>query len=114
MQWNESEKIIRNASPNFREMLKVDPSAKDGVRAPRSGEIMKNPTLAKTFRALAADGKKGFYQGRIAESIVKVVQDLGGYMSLEDLAYHAEVGTQEVDAISLKFTGQDFMTRSSG
>lgn len=112
-QWNESEKDIRNASPNFREMLKVDPSAKDGVRAPRPGEIMKNPTLAKTFRALAAEGKKGFYQGRIAESIVKVVQDLGGYMSLEDLAYHAETGTQEVDAISLKFTGQDIISKAT-
>lgn len=112
-QWNESENDIRNASPNFREMLKVDPSAKDGVRAPRPGEIMKNPTLAKTFRALAAEGKKGFYQGRVAESIVKVVQDLGGYMSLEDLAYHAEVGTQEVDAISLKFTGQDIVSKAT-
>lgn len=112
-QWNESENDIRNASPNFREMLKVDPSAKDGVRAPRPGEIMKNPTLAKTFRALAAEGKKGFYQGRVAESIVKVVQDLGGYLSLEDLAYHAETGTQEVDAISLKFTGQDIVSKAT-
>lgn len=112
-QWNDSEQDIRNASPNFREMLKVDPSAKDGVRAPRPGEIMKNPTLAKTFRALAAEGKKGFYQGRVAESIVKVVQDLGGYLSLEDLAYHAETGTQEVDAISLKFTGQDIISKAT-
>jgi gamma-glutamyltranspeptidase/glutathione hydrolase len=94
-------------------MLKKDESAKDGVRAPGPGEIMKNPTLAKTFRALAADGKKGFYQGRIAEAIVKVIQDQGGYMSLEDLAYHAETGTQEVDAISLKFTGQDIVSKST-
>lgn len=94
-------------------MLKVDPSAKDGVRAPLPGEIMKNPTLAKTFRALAAEGKKGFYQGRIAEAIVKVVQDQGGYVSLEDLAYHAEIGTQEVDAISLKFTGQDIVSKAT-
>ncbi|KAJ5253260.1 hypothetical protein N7505_011923 [Penicillium chrysogenum] len=109
--WNGSEQNIRNASPNFREMLKVDPSAKDGVRPPLPGEIMKNPTLAKTFRAIASEGKKGFYQGRIAESIVKVVQDQGGYLSLEDLAYHAEIGTQEVDAISLKFTGQDIVSK---
>lgn len=92
-------------------MLKKDPSAKDGVRSPRPGEIMKNPTLAKTFRTLAAEGKKGFYQGRIAQEIVRVITDLGGYMSLEDLAYHAEVGTQEVDAISLKFTGQDIASK---
>lgn len=74
---------------------------------------MKNPTLAKTFRTLAKEGKSGFYQGRIAEAIVKVINDLGGYMSLEDLAYHAEVGTQEVDAISLKFTGQDIASKQA-
>lgn len=111
--WNASEGDIRSASPNFREMLKNDPSAKDGVRAPLPGDIMKNPTLAKTFRTLAAEGKKGFYQGRIAEEIVKVTRDLGGYMTLEDLAYHAEVGTQEVDAISLEFTGQDIASKQT-
>lgn len=94
-------------------MLKKDPSAKDGVRAPLPGEIMKNPTLAKTFRTLAAEGKKGFYQGRIAEQIVKVVNDLGGLMTLDDLAYHAKVGTQETEAISLKFTGQDIVSKQS-
>jgi gamma-glutamyltranspeptidase/glutathione hydrolase len=113
IQWVEAEEDIRNASPNFREMLKVDSSAKDGVRSPLPGEIMKNPTLAKTFRALAAEGKSGFYKGRVAEQIVKVVQDLGGYMTLEDLAYHAEVGTQEVDAISLDFTGQDIVSKAT-
>ncbi|KAJ5579590.1 uncharacterized protein N7459_005575 [Penicillium hispanicum] len=111
--WQESEQSIRSASPNFREMLKKDPSAKDGVRSPLPGEIMKNPTLAKTFRTLAAEGKKGFYQGRIAEEIVKVVQNLGGYMTLEDLAHHAEVGTQETEAISLKFTGQDIVSKQT-
>ncbi|KAJ5770029.1 uncharacterized protein N7511_002080 [Penicillium nucicola] len=111
--WVGAEEDIRNASPNFREMLKVDPSAKDGVRSPLPGEIMKNPTLAKTFRVLAAEGKKGFYEGRVAEQIVKVVQDLGGYMTLEDLAYHSKVGTQEVDAISLDFTGQDIVSKAT-
>jgi gamma-glutamyltranspeptidase/glutathione hydrolase len=67
---------------------------------------MKNPTLAKTFRTLAAEGKKGFYTGRIAEELVKVVQDLGGHLELEDLAHHLELGSEPVDPISLKFRGQ--------
>ena len=94
-------------------MLKKDPKAKDGVRAPQPGEIMKNPTLAQTFRSLAAEGKKGFYQGRVAEELVKVVQDLGGYMTLDDLKYHADTGSQEVDAVALKFTGQDIEAKQS-
>ncbi|EEH45329.2 gamma-glutamyltransferase [Paracoccidioides brasiliensis Pb18] len=100
--WEEGEDGIRKASPNFREMLKVDPDGEDGVRSPKAGEIFWNPTLAQTFRTLAKEGKKGFYQGRIGEAIVKVVQDLGGYLTLDDLKYHAEVGSQAVDAISLK------------
>ncbi|PGH04208.1 gamma-glutamyltransferase [Polytolypa hystricis UAMH7299] len=101
--WEESEEAIRKASPNFREILKDDLKANDGVRPPNSGEIFKNPTLAHTFRSLAKDGRKGFYEGPIAEEIVKVVQDLGGHLTLEDLKHHSEQGSQEVDAISLKF-----------
>ncbi|ORY68945.1 nucleophile aminohydrolase [Pseudomassariella vexata] len=104
--WNAAEQTIRHASPNFREMLKDDPNAPDGVRAPRPGEIMKNPTLAQTFRTLATEGKTGFYTGRIAEELVKVVQSLGGHLDLEDLAHHLEMGSEPVDAISLKFRGQ--------
>ncbi|XP_013386546.1 uncharacterized protein LOC106156026 [Lingula anatina] len=57
-------------------------------RAPKWGEIMKLPALAKTFKELVAKGKEGFYKGRIAEAIVDVVQKFGGLMSLEDLASH--------------------------
>lgn len=95
-------------------MLKPDAKAKDGIRAPQPGEIQKNPTLAQTFRTLAAEGKKGFYEGRIAEELIKVVQDLGGYLTLEDLKYHLETGSQETEAISLKFTGQDIVKKQSG
>ncbi|KAI1824608.1 gamma-glutamyltranspeptidase [Xylaria intraflava] len=105
--WNRSEGLIRRASPNGGEMLKVDQSALGGVRAPRAGEIMKNPTLARTFRTLATEGKAGFYSGRIAEEIIKVVKDLGGHLELGDLAHHLETGSEPVDAISLKFRGQN-------
>lgn len=94
-------------------MLKKDPSAPDGVRAPLPGDIMKNPRLANTFRTLAKEGKKGFYEGRIGQEIVKVLKDLGAYMELEDLAHHASVGTQETEAISIKYTGQDIAEKQS-
>ncbi|KAI2845322.1 hypothetical protein CBS147323_5952 [Aspergillus niger] len=111
--WHESEHLIRAASPNYHEMLKSDPNAENGVRSPLPGEILRNPTLAQTFRALAAEGKKGFYEGRVAEELVKVVQDLGGYITLEDLKFHAETGSQETEAISLKFTGQDIVEKQT-
>lgn len=86
-------------------MLKKDPNAKDGCRAPRPGEIFKNPTLANTFKLMAKHGKKGFYEGEVAEQIIKVVTDLGGRLTLDDLKHHMETGSEEVDAISMKVEG---------
>jgi gamma-glutamyltranspeptidase/glutathione hydrolase len=57
-------------------------------RAPRAGEIFRNPGLARTFRAVAEGGAPAFYAGDIARGIVQVVQQAGGVMSLEDLATH--------------------------
>src|SRR5436305_4529035 len=102
-----SEKPIRNASPNFREMLKRDRHAEHFARAPRAGELFYNPNLAKTFRTLAAEGKKGYYTGRIAQEMVDVVKQLGGYLSLDDLRNHAEQGSELPSPISLKFKGQN-------
>ena len=87
-------------------MLKDDPAAPDGVRAPKAGDIIKLPNLARTFRTLAKEGKQGFYTGRIAEEIVKVTNDLGGFLELEDLKHHMETGSEPVDPIGLKFRGQ--------
>ncbi|KAK4250649.1 gamma-glutamyltranspeptidase [Corynascus novoguineensis] len=112
--WTRGEDALRKASPNFAEILKADPSAPDGVRAPRAGDIMKNPTLARTFRTLATEGKKGFYTGRIAEEIVKVVRDRGGHLELADLEHHLEQGSEPVDPISLKFTGQGCASPNGG
>ncbi|KIW69194.1 gamma-glutamyltransferase [Phialophora macrospora] len=107
MQWQEHEKDLRRASPNFREMLKRDKNAEDFVRAPRAGEIMRNPNLAKTFRTLAAEGKKGYYSGRIGQAIVDVLKLTGGHMELSDLEDHMNRGAQETEPISLKFSAQN-------
>ncbi|MHA1686459.1 MAG: gamma-glutamyltransferase [Candidatus Heimdallarchaeaceae archaeon] len=56
--------------------------------APKAGQIMKNSNLAQTFKALIEHGKAGFYEGRIAESIIDLIQSMGGVMTLEDLKNH--------------------------
>ncbi len=64
---------------------------------------MRNRTLAQTFRALASEGKKGFYTGRVAEAIVEVVQARGGHLDLADLADHMATGSEAPPPISLAF-----------
>jgi gamma-glutamyltranspeptidase/glutathione hydrolase len=54
--------------------------------APLPGHIMTHPELAATFEALAAEGREGFYTGRIAQAIVDLVASKGGLMTLDDLA----------------------------
>lgn len=67
-------------------------------RGPNAGEIFKNPGLARTFKTLAEGGKEAFYQGEIAEAIVKVIGDAGGVMRMEDLAAHTSDWTEPISA----------------
>ncbi|RAK75183.1 gamma-glutamyltransferase family protein [Aspergillus fijiensis CBS 313.89] len=100
--WHGHEPTLRKASPHFHELLKTDAAAPDGCRSPLPGEVITNHALATTFRALATEGKDGFYRGRVADSIVTAVQDLGGFLTHEDLEYHAQTGSQMVDPICLR------------
>lgn len=50
-------------------MLIKDP-ATGKFHAPAPGEVFKNPTLAATLRAVAEQGKKGFYEGRVGQAVV--------------------------------------------
>ena len=54
-----------------------------GGRAPREGEIFRNPALAKTLRAVAKGGRDAYYKGAIAQELVKYSQANGGFFSLE-------------------------------
>ncbi|KAH9944125.1 gamma-glutamyltranspeptidase [Epithele typhae] len=58
------------------------------IRLAEGGPRMKMWNLAQTFREVAKHGKDGFYKGRIAEAIVKLITSNGGVMTLEDLANH--------------------------
>jgi gamma-glutamyltranspeptidase/glutathione hydrolase len=89
-------------------MLLKDPKAPGGYRGPRAGEVFQNKNLAATFRALATEGKKGFYTGRIAEAIIKVTKDRGGRLEMEDLKKHMDLGSEPVEPISSVFRGQGY------
>lgn len=51
---------------------------------PRSGSKLSNPALAGTLQAIAEGGWSGFYEGAVAEEMVRWSQEAGGFFHLED------------------------------
>jgi gamma-glutamyltranspeptidase/glutathione hydrolase len=86
--WERSAERLRN-SPGGVEMTL------DG-RAPRAGEIFRNPGLAHTLQVIAEGGKNAFYQGEIAKAIAAVIQKAGGCLTVDDLATHASTCEQPI------------------
>jgi gamma-glutamyltranspeptidase/glutathione hydrolase len=75
-----------------------------GGRAPREGELFRNPALAKTLRAVAESNGKAFYEGAIAEAIVAYSKKHGGFFEKEDFAKH---GSDWVTPASTDYRGYD-------
>ncbi|TPJ30357.1 gamma-glutamyltransferase [Mesorhizobium sp. B2-7-2] len=57
-----------------------------GGRAPRIGEVHRQPELAHTLKRIAAGGRDAFYGGPVAEDMVSYLNSLGGLHTLEDFA----------------------------
>jgi gamma-glutamyltranspeptidase/glutathione hydrolase len=58
-------------------------------RAPRTGEIHRQPALAKALRSIANDGPDAFYRGWIARDMVETLRQAGGLHVLEDFSQYA-------------------------
>ena len=84
--------------PNFKEQFTID------GRAPKAGEIWKNPNLARTLTTIANEGRDGFYKGAVAETIATFLQTQGGAMTAADLAEHEG---EWVDPVSANYRGYD-------
>lgn len=73
-------------------------------RAPREGEVFKNPRLANSYRAIADDGAGAFYEGQIAKQIVRFSEQNGGYFTMKDFADHTSTW---VDPVSTTYRGYE-------
>lgn len=71
-------------------------------RAPRAGEVIKFPALAKTLEAVARHGRDGFYTGEVADSIVAELRAMGGLHTAQDFA---DQTASYVDPISVGYHG---------
>jgi gamma-glutamyltranspeptidase/glutathione hydrolase len=73
-------------------------------RAPREGEIFRNPALAATLRQIAEHGRDAFYRGKIAESIDGFMRANGGFLRKVDFEQHTSTW---VDPVSINYRGYD-------
>ncbi len=86
--------------------LAADPDAArtflPGGRAPRAGEVFRNPDLANSLRAIAVRGALGFYEGPTTDAILAASRGRGGCLTAADLR---EYTPEWVQPISTTYRG---------
>ena len=84
--------------PGFVEQMTI------GGRAPRTGELWKNPNLANTLERIAKEGRDVFYRGDMARVIGDYIQANGGFLSYQDMAAHR---SDWVEPVSVNYRGYE-------
>ncbi len=95
MDWRDAEAKLRSDPETRRVFLVHD-------ETPQTGDIFRNPGVAKALRLLADGGPQAFYTGAIAKAILATSRALGGTMTGEDLR---EFSAEWVEPISITYRG---------
>lgn len=93
--WAANERLLRQNESAARTYLPEG-------RAPRVGEVFRNPDLAWSYRQIAAHGPDAFYKGEIARRLLDTLRRHGGAMTDADLA---EFSSEWVEPISTTYRG---------
>lgn len=72
--------------------------------APEAGDIIVQKDLAEVLKAIAKKGKKGFYEGDVAQKMVDDIQANGGILTLEDLKNYKALSSRVLHG---KYYGHD-------
>src|SRR6201999_2332614 len=54
-------------------------------QTPKAGDFFRNPDIAASYREIAKEGPGALYGGPLGQKIVARVQQLGGFLTLDDL-----------------------------
>jgi gamma-glutamyltranspeptidase/glutathione hydrolase len=73
-----------------------------GGKPPKLGQVFRNPDYATALELIASEGASAFYQGAIAQAILKTSRELGGVIGAADLSQYQ---AQWVTPISTNYRG---------
>ena len=97
------ERSFESFAPSIRSFY-----GRDG-RPLSAGERLVQGDLGRTLRRIAKDGPSAFYQGPIAESVVKTLGEHGGFLSMEDLRGDR---SEWFEPIRVSYRGNEIYTAS--
>src|SRR6267154_463288 len=95
--WKNGFEKLKNGTNTARYLL---PHGKPAA----AGDVIHQPELGKTLRAIAKNGRDAFYTGEIAADMVETLRGIGGLHTLEDFAAH---GTETTSPIGTMYKGHD-------
>ncbi|KAJ3409223.1 hypothetical protein HDV05_004555 [Chytridiales sp. JEL 0842] len=99
----------------YQNWVLTDPVARD-IFAPEGvplveGQIIKRKRLAATLRKIAKGGAKAFYEGSIAEQLVKTTVAAGGILTMEDMKkYQAKLNNEVIKPLVGYYHGRKVIT----
>ncbi len=82
------ERSLRNKKDDF---IKINGKNTFYAQNFKAGDTVKNIALAETLKRISKYGAKGFYEGPVAESLVRRVREAGGIITHEDLLKYKPV-----------------------
>ncbi|MEA2910073.1 MAG: gamma-glutamyltranspeptidase / glutathione hydrolase [Bradyrhizobium sp.] len=95
--WKNQFEKLKNGTNTTRYLL---PHGKAAV----AGDVIHQPELGRTLRAIAKGGRDAFYTGAIAEDMVETLRGIGGLHTLDDFAAHS---TETTVPIGTLYKGHD-------
>ena len=86
-----TEKQERSLKSKKDDFIKINGNKTFYAQDFKAGDTVKNIALAETLKRISKYGAKGFYQGPVAEALVKRVREAGGIITHEDLIKYKPV-----------------------
>ena len=100
------------------DLLRTDDAATSlylpGDRAPKVGEVFKNPDLAASLGQIAEHGRDAFYKGEISKKILDAMKRHNGTMTEQDLAQYSSEWVEPISTTYRDWTVYEMPPNGQG